>query len=287
MPLVTPNPPENFPECNVVEWVRRNAGQNPALEAVVCGKKRLNWQEFDQRINRVSNALIALGIKKGDRVAVLASTSIEYVEIFMGTLRSGACMVPLSTMASSEALGKMVDDSGARALFLSASLSELANPFIDSLKNILPGGMIALDFEKPDWKIYKNLLADASETDPLVEVKMKDLFNIIYSSGTTGVPKGILHNHMMRAVQMERVKENGYSSEARTLLPTPLYSNTTIVALLPTLVGGGTVVLMPKFDARRYLELAEQERCTHTSWCLCSTNELWMLKISTGSISHR
>jgi long-chain acyl-CoA synthetase len=264
MSLVTPNPPENFPECNVVEWVRRNAGQNPALEAIVCGKKRLNWREFDLRINRVSNALIDLGINKGDRVAVLASTSIEYVEIFMGTLRAGACLVPLSTMASSEALGKMVEDSGAKILFLSASMSALVAPFIDSLNNILSDRLIALDFEKPGWETYENLLADASDKDPLIELEMGDAFNIIYSSGTTGVPKGILHNHMMRAVQMERVTENGYTIDARTLLSTPLYSNTTIVALLPTLVGGGTVVLMPKFDARRYLELVEQERCTHT-----------------------
>ena len=68
----------------------------------------------------------------------------------------------------------------------------------------------------------------------------------------------------MRANQMARVQEHGYTNETRTLLSTPLYSNTTIVALLPTLVAGGTVVLMSKFNATKYLELVEKERCSHT-----------------------
>ena len=68
----------------------------------------------------------------------------------------------------------------------------------------------------------------------------------------------------MRAIQMDRVQQNGYSDNARTLLSTPLYSNTTIVALLPTLVGAGCVVVMPKFDAEALLALVEQEQCTHT-----------------------
>ena len=93
---------------------------------------------------------------------------------------------------------------------------------------------------------------------------MSDAFNLIYSSGTTGTPKGILHNHWMRSAQMDRVSPNGYDDNARTLLSTPLYSNTTIVSFLPTLYGGSTVYLMPKFDARGYLEIVQREKITHT-----------------------
>lgn len=264
MPLFEPSQPGVIPERTIVERVRRSAADHPQREAVVCGARRMNWREFDQRQNRVANSLIGKGVQPGDRVAILASTSAAYVEIFMGTLRAGACLVPLSTMASTEALEKMLVDSGSKILFLSDSMFGLAGAFADDLNAIVKGGLIAIDFERDGWSDYQETLEQASSTDPLVDVAFADPFNLIYSSGTTGIPKGILHDHWMRAVQMERVEENGYADRARTLLSTPLYSNTTIVSLLPTLVGGGTVVLMPKFDARQYLQLVESERCTHT-----------------------
>jgi len=264
MPLFSPSIPEIQPACTVVDWVRKSAQSHPEREAVICNENRLNWAEFDRRVNRVANALIDGGIKKGDRVAVIAATSVAYVEIFMGTLRAGACLVPLSTMTTSEALHKMVQDSGAKVFIQSRAMSDLTSSFTRDLNQIHPGCLVAIDFEDTGWTSYEDWLGNASEADPQIEIAFDDLFNIIYSSGTTGVPKGILHDHFMRACQMERVEQNGYADSARTLLSTPLYSNTTIVALLPTLVGGGTVVLMPKFEARQYLQLVERERCTHT-----------------------
>lgn len=263
-PLFAPAAPETLPEHNVVELIRRSALIAPHGEAVICGERQINWKNFNRRVNKVANALIATGIKKGDRVAILASTSIEYVEIFMGTLRAGACIVPLSTMSTPQALQKMIEDCGAKIFLLSKSMRELAEDFSENFSSIEPNGLIALDFEDSEWTNYENWLSAVSDEDPNIKVDYDDLFNIIYSSGTTGTPKGILHDHMMRANQMARVQEHGYTNKTRTLLSTPLYSNTTIVALLPTLVAGGTVVLMQKFDAHKYLELVEKKHCTHT-----------------------
>ena len=262
--MFSPSAPENEPKANVVEWVRQAAVHSAGQEAVVCAEHRLSWTAFDRRINQVANVLIGRGIGKGDRVAILAATSVAYVEIFMGTLRAGACLVPLSTMATGDSLGKMLRDSGAKCLFVSADTLALTDAFGAPLEALGQPNRIAIDFEDPDWCSYEAEMAAASPEDPLVPIGLEDLFNIIYSSGTTGVPKGILHDHRKRAIQMERIEISGYGAQSRTLLSTPLYSNTTIVALLPTLVAGGTVVLMPKFDARAYLALAERERCTHT-----------------------
>ena len=262
--MFDPSRPEKNPESNVVEWVRSNGQTCAGTEALVCGDTRLSWEAFNARVDRVANALIDLGVGGGDRMAILAPTSAAYVEIFMGVLRAGGCLVPLSTMASSEALEKMVRDSGAKALFLSNSMRDLAQNFVEDLDGLLPGGRIALDFKADGWSGYEDLLAKASGDPATVEINLADPFNIIYSSGTTGTPKGILHDHLMRAIQMERIELSGYGPDGRTLLSTPLYSNTTIVAVLPTLVAGGSVVLMPKFDAREYLALVEGERITHT-----------------------
>jgi long-chain acyl-CoA synthetase len=89
-------------------------------------------------------------------------------------------------------------------------------------------------------------------------------FNIIYSSGTTGTPKGIVQPHSMRWGQVRRAEAGGYGSDTITLIATPLYSNTTLVVVIPTLARGGAVVLLPKFDCALYLALAQKHRATHT-----------------------
>lgn len=250
MITITPPRPANPPEKTVVQMIREAAQKDPQAEAIICGDTRLTWAQFDARVNRVANALIALGVEPHDRVAVLSPNSAAYAEVFIGGLRAGACIVPLSTMAAPEALRKMLMDCGAKLLFL-------ADPYRDLLPDP-PCRTILLD------QGYEPLLANAPDTDPMIPIHWDDPFNLIYSSGTTGTPKGIVHSHWMRAVHMERAQPNGYCDRARTLLSTPLYSNTTLVSFLPTLVGGSTAVLMPKFDARRYLELAQAERITHT-----------------------
>lgn len=252
--------PEVPPTGTVVDMIRSAARKDPAAEALICGAERRTWAQLDARVNRVANALLSAGLQKGDRVAVLSPNSVAYAEIFLGALRAGACITPLSTMAAPATLEKMVADCGARFFFLADAYRDLAAPAC-----ALPGlTKVALDFEADGFEDYAEMTAGAPATDPGVPIALSDPCNLIYSSGTTGTPKGILHDHAMRAAQMDRVTANGYDDNARTLLSTPLYSNTTIVAFLPTLVGGSTVVLMPKFDALGWLKLAEAERITHT-----------------------
>ncbi|SEQ71519.1 class I adenylate-forming enzyme family protein [Thalassovita taeanensis] len=260
MTQVTPPQPAEPPVTTVVEMIRASAKIDPDKLAITCGDERLSWGQFDLRINRAANALIDLGIGKGDFVAILSPNSIAFAELFLGTLRAGACVTPLSTMAPPEALRKMIEDCGAKLLFLADQYRDLVAPFLDQLDLTC----IALDFTADGTAAYDSLLAAASDTDPMVPIAWDDPFNLIYSSGTTGTPKGIVHTHWMRAVQTDRVEPNGFADNARTLLAIPLYSNTTIVSFLPTLIGGSTVHLMSKFDARKFLELVQAERITHT-----------------------
>src|SRR5262249_48013697 len=128
---------------------------------------------------------------------------------------------------------------------------------------LIAGGRIAYDFRREGWQDFEAWLAPAGDAPFELPLGQHDDFNIIYSSGTTGLPKGILHSHGMRDLLAVRFTPFHYGPDTISLASTPLYSNTTLVAVLATLGVGGTTILMTKSDVVKFLEIAERERVTH------------------------
>jgi acyl-CoA synthetase (AMP-forming)/AMP-acid ligase II len=249
---------------DIATIVALRAERRAPQPAVIDGERMVRWGEHAARVQQVANALIGLGIRKGDRVATLARNCIEYQEAFLGTLVAGGCAVPLPTMASSEALNLMLEDSGAKVLIVSSAYREEVASFAEALPQILAGGLIGFDFEAGPFRSYDAWAGAASKETPGVEITPEDDFNIIYSSGTTGVPKGILHDHRARAGQAKVFAAFNFSADTVNLVSTPIYSNTTITTWLPTVWFGGVNVMMAKFDASEFLELLQKHRATHT-----------------------
>jgi long-chain acyl-CoA synthetase len=164
-------------------------------------------------------------------------------------------VVPLAPGSSTESQAAMLSDSGARLLFLDRSTAD----------NMPASGprRIGFDPETPGAQSFESFLAEAGSKPVPVTVAPQDPFNIIYSSGTTGVPKGIVQPHGMRWGHVRRAGDSGYGPDSVTLVSTPLYSNTTLVSFFPSLAQGGAVVLMAKFDAGKFLALAAREHVTH------------------------
>ena len=212
-------------------------------------------------MDQVAGALQRDGLGPGDAIAICAGMSIDTVAVFLGALRAGLAVAPLAPGSSAQGLARMVSDAQARRVFVdsaSADVFEAALPAGTACVVLDGVGVASGQIPLADW------LHGAIEPPCPLDIQPEWPFNIIYSSGTTGDPKGIVQSHGMRWTHVRRGAAYGYGPDTVTLLSTPLYSNTTLVVFCPTIGRGGTVVLMPRFDARAYLELAQQHRVTHT-----------------------
>jgi len=242
----------------IADLVHSHAVARPTQPALIEGDSILDYAELDATMDRIAAGLQRDGLCSEDVIAICALSSVEYGAVFLGALRAGIAVAPLAPSSSAESLIGMLKDCGAQLLFLDSSVSTglVGARLPDGLKNI------ALD-ESAAGASFKNWLAPAGSKPAPVTIEPSTPFNIIYSSGTTGTPKGIVQSHRMRWAHVRRAAASQYDDTATTIVSTPLYSNTTLVSFFPALAGGGTVVLMPKFDAPKFLALAEKHRATH------------------------
>lgn len=240
------------------ELIRFHAAERPAQMALVGHDQQVNYAELDRLVDRAAAALQRDGVGANDVVALCGANSSAYVVSFLAALRVGAAVAPLAPSTTAEALGLMLENCDAKILLCdatgngSAAAATIAKP----IRAIgLDGSLDLPEFEA--WLAVDGSQPRSIQPDP------QSIFNIIYSSGTTGTPKGIVHSNALRWPQIANAALNSYRPDSVTLVSTPLYSNTTLVSFMPALGGGGTVVLMPKFNAGEFLALAEQHRVTH------------------------
>lgn len=233
------------------------ATHRPDHPAVIQEGYRLSYAELNREVDRAAAALQRDGLQPGDAVAICAANSIPYVITFLGALRAGMVVAPLAPSSTPESLLTMLHDSAARLILIDNAVAQSLGPVAGRID--IP--VLSLDDSRPEQG-FSDWLADTPPSP--VRIEAGTLFNVIYSSGTTGEPKGIVHDHQMRWAHIQRGIAFGYGPDSVTLISTPLYSNTTLVAFLPTIGLGGTLILMGRFDAQKYLELAQAHRATHT-----------------------
>ncbi|MGR3323291.1 MAG: class I adenylate-forming enzyme family protein [Pseudooceanicola sp.] len=235
---------------NYARMVQDAARINPDRAAVICEDTGTSWTwaEYADRIARIAGRLKADGVGPDVMVAGLADNSPDYLALYMGVLHAGGCMVPLPFSAAEDALVKMVENAQPLMLFS-------APKFMETAEKLGAPRLISLgDFD--DW------LGDAEPIEP-VEVGPDNLFDMIYSSGTTGMPKGIVHDHRFRTRQMNRAARNDMDENSIQIMSTPLYSNTTLVTTLAGHTKGTANVIMSRFNTKEFLRLSEKYRVTH------------------------
>ena len=247
------------PFGSLPELIERQAAHRPGHTALVLEGQRLDYAALYAGMDRVARSLQRDGMQPGDVVAICAGTSVEYVLAYLGALRAGVAVAPLAPSATAEHLSAMLDNCGARLVLRDREVAAQWPLHAGAALRC-----VALDDAPEAGEPWSQWLVQGDGAPAPITPAPDWPFNVIYSSGTTGVPKGIVQSWAMRWAHVRRAVTNGYGPDAVSLCATPLYSNTTLVAALPTLALGGTLVLMRKFDATRYLALAQQHGATHT-----------------------
>jgi long-chain acyl-CoA synthetase len=248
-----------FPDAdmNIIQSLEDTGSKVPDKEAIVLGDRRISYGELDASSNRVANALLKLGMKKGTRVAILMSHSPEWVISYFGIIKGGGIAVLLNTALKAPELDVLLRDSDSAILITERRISRTLTPILHDiplLKHVI----------EVDSGSYGRMVAKAASVSPAVDLKDDDEATIFYTSGVLGKQKGVVHTHgslmgtppiVTAGIQRKR------QDVVIDLVPFS-YLFGLFEVLFGSIIVGSTVVLIPTFTPRAVLEAVEKEKGT-------------------------
>ncbi len=231
----------------------------PDRDCIVFEGKRWAYSRISDRTNQLANALSREGVKKGDCVGVLQVNCNQYVETYFAAAKVGAVFVPLNFRAKADELAYMISHSEVKVLFVGDRYQDL----IQSIRPQLPKVKEYISLEGRTKPAYEDLIGSASSDEVASDVGDEDMTILMYTSGTTGRPKGVpLRHSAFVTYVLDNVEPASPEVEERNLLTVPLYHVAGIQAMLAAIYGGRTLVLMRQFEVKEWMETIERERAT-------------------------
>jgi acyl-CoA synthetase (AMP-forming)/AMP-acid ligase II len=266
---------------NVGEVLSVHARLAPDRPAARDLGRALTFRQWEERANRLANALGGLGLGKGDRVAVYAHNCLEWMEVYAACAKGGLVAVPVNFRLTAPELRFIVEDSGARALLAGADLVDRAEAARGDLR-LAPGAWVQIggDRPAPGWRGYEDLLASGAPRPPGIAVRPEDTWTLMYTSGTTGRPKGAVRSHRSYALfYLMNAVEFGFGREDVGLAVMPMcHVNSVFYAFVFSYLGAPVVIYDRRsFDPEHLLGVLSRERITFTS--LVPTHYVMMLSL--------
>ena len=239
----------------ISDGIRASAGRTPDKVAIREGGRELTYARLVDRIGRVANLVHAgLGLRHGERAAVLSANCLEYIEIVCGMAEAGVAAATIGPAAAPPEIRFICEDSGARVMFVSAALEEAARaaapPSVERFVVIGPA--------------YEALLAKAASSPCPVDVSEEDIFSVPYTSGATGRPKGVLLSHRGRVLSaFAMAAEHGcYTNRDRAVATTPMFHGAGFLMAITPIWFGGQVEILPRFDVESLMGTIARNQAT-------------------------
>ena len=253
---------------NLGHNLKINAKKFPDRIALKDSGRALTYPQLNRRVNRLANSLLAAGLQRGDKVAVLLENSIEIVETYLATAKAGLVIVPINFRLISSDVEYIVNNSDAGTLIVHDDFTSSVDPVRQSLKNIPDDRYFVVGNRKDGYAAYEDLIKNGSDDEPQMEVKPEDPWILIYTSGTTGRPKGVVRSHASHiAYYILNAVDFGFNEHDICLNVMPLCHINSVFFTFTFTYIGATAYIHParSFAAEEILEIIEKEKVTFIS----------------------
>ena len=246
---------------NTTEFLTISAAIVPDRLAMIFEDSRISFEELQSRVNRLANALADLGVGAGDRVAMLQVNCNQYIEAYFATAKLDAVFVPINYRTREDELTHMLNDAAPKAIFAGGryvSLVQHCSKNVESLQHF-----ITLEDDVEGWHGYDELLESAEDFERFPEGDDDDLTMILFTSGTTSFPKGVMLSHdSFSSYILSTVTPADPFEEDTNILTVPLYHIAGVQSVMAAIFGGRTLLIQRQFEAKEWMELVEQEHAT-------------------------
>lgn len=252
---------------NIGSLLPHHARYRPDHPAFVCGEERFTYRAFNACVNRLANALLACGLTKGDKFATVLPNCTQLMAAYWAAAKTGIVIVPSSTMLNRGGLYNLLINSDTSLVIADSSFADM----LESLREDLPAiaddryVLVGSDGLREGFISYEHFVRTASEENPPeIIIDDHDMYNIMYSSGTTGAPKGIVHTHYVRAMYCTIFAASWrMTPESVFLHAGAIVFNGAMLDLMPWMFLGATYILHKKFDPESVIADIEKEKVTH------------------------